>query len=731
MTAPTVIDDILQLPRVKQYSDDLVPSTYKWTHMLCQAICLGDKPSYAPSDIVGVRDIAEDWARLSKKYKGEVRETDYLRLARTAPTDTVMPSDDETVPMPVAVNPSLKLEWYELAAMVMSGAASLGSLAAALWPVYYAQTITDDIKYQGYTIQRGGEDGNLDREWIENLCAMMHVAEKKYTANDVQEITTSVFRKWREFDDVWGEDIPFRSSPKPIPIDGFPTVLSNYIKDFARANEVAVDAVTTVALSTLACATLNTVWVYDEFHEHSEPFVLNFAVLANSGERKSTIFNKVLHKSMQDYTEFAQQQNTVAARHRAKRLREIDRELATLTKGGGSRGPSTGPSATATGTGTGSGMWKSMKTIDDYEEEKAFLETSSFKQWPTTLDNTNNPTIVQHLETSWTGMTAITSPDTSIFKAVGRTALIDDRQTLLLAMSGDPIKVARKTTTGANVDKPALNTCVMTQVKSFNRYISENQDAQDDGFIPRFNVVYTEPQAAKRTFTEVPIDHRIETAWLEVVKTINMVARDYIETEIRHQEMDRTSTTVIDWKEDQKIEPRMLKAKKSDVNAASDYVKWCRKRMKEVDTGRRYDAIAAWISKSPARVLQIAAALTLVDDAHATVIDSKYLKVGMQVVDSLTEHYLFAVHTTSDDDLRSVYHKILDVMNEKANLDEDGEPMPVKQRDLKRHFNKRQTDHFEHYLKALEDLNKIRRDKARPTGRGAPIVRVKLRPKVA
>ncbi|QBZ72813.1 hypothetical protein SEA_GODONK_225 [Gordonia phage GodonK] len=734
MTAPTVIDHILQLPRVKEYSEDLVPSTYKWTHILCQAICLGDKPSYAPADVHGVRDIADEWARLSKKYRNEMYGVDYVRLARTAPTDTVMPNDDDVTPMPVASNPSLKLEWYELAAMVIAGAVSLSSLAATLWPIYYAQTITDDIKYQGYTIQRAGADGHLDREWVENLCSMMTTAEKKYSTDEAKAIASSVAKKWQEFDDVWGSDIPFRSTPAPIPIDEFPAALRDYIKDFARATEVAADAVTGVVLSTIACAALNTIWIQDDFRKYSEPFVLNFAVLADSGERKSAIFNQILKTAMAEYKKFAIDQNSIEAKLRRQRAREVDRELAALTKttSSSSRGPATPVSPTATGTGTGKGKWTSMRTIDDCEFEKDYWENSHFKSWPTTLDNANNPTIVQHIANSWTGMTAITSPDTSIFKATGRTALIDDRQTLLLAMSGDPIEVARKTTTGASVDKPALNTCVMTQIKSFNKYIAENQDAQDDGFIPRFSVVYTESMASERTFTEDPTEPAIRDAWLNAVGKINMAAREHIQEGIQRQADARASSPPLTWREDQKIEPRLILAKKTDVGPATEYVKWCRARAREQRTGRRYDAIKSWVSKSPARALQIATALTLIDNPRAVEIESKYLATAMKVVDSLTEHYLFAVHTTSDDDLRSVYHRILDVMNEKANLDENDEPMPMKQRDLKRQFNKRQADHLEHYLKALEDLNKIRRDKARPAGgRGAPIVRINLRPKVA
>ncbi|AKJ72632.1 hypothetical protein PP301_gp090 [Gordonia phage GMA2] len=611
-----------------------------------------------------------------------------------------------------------RLDIDEICVLTERGRLSFRDVLAQLWPVYY--------EYE----RKGGAQAYeaLDIAWLDKVTTAFQVIISHPAAENAAA-EHRVKEKFAAFDDEWGAFRPLRPMPPEIPIDGFPPVLQEYIREVSKYGEVGESMVTGLVLGILGAAVSGTIRL-ELTNGHTEPLNPAVLVLADSGGRKTSTLN-LIRKPLQEIEKTLMDKDTRDAMMRKIRIDDLDKEISGRTR-------STKPDPSAPKKSV-SELAAESKELDSLRFEKMILESEN-KSYRTVIANITPEELGNFIARSWSNAAAMISDDTNLFNQVkdlyGGSG--DKQDIYLTTISGGSYTNDRRGSATYSFDQSALSVVVMYQDDRFESLMKSNPDLTYSGFIPRLCVVYAPKMAGYMQYRNNKLSASVQEAWRTVIHRIKNDAIDYIEGEVEQQIIENR----------EKATPTPLKSVgyrtiKSTESGESIFYDWIRAREPLRRAGEEHSAISSWASKSNNRALVFAALFTLVDDPHATAVSSAYVRTGIAIENALTEHALYAAETSSETRAGMLKDLMVDIANdleEKHGMEEDFVwgviPAGVFNQKIKNVYWIKSssakggaTSAAKEYLQLLETYGHVRHVQvANPSGRGAPKKFWMLRP---
>lgn len=550
----------------------------------------------------------------------------------------------------------------EVMTMVVGGVLDYKRVFKDLWVVYArAQHNAGVEAYE-----------SVDMMWAYEVTDAM----SEVTAQPVSVITAStgeLVARIKTFYEEWGDLKSLRKRPPKIPIDHFPRDIRVFIEEYTKYAEIGQDMVTGLCLGALGAAVSHTVR-YDQ-SGHEEPLTLAMLMLSSSGERKSGTYRSVM-KPLKNIERELIKRDEHARRSREIEISNIQAEIALRERGGGKRAPGEpggipGGYAAAAGVGAGShdrsgvtGMGASSgshsaeatATADAVELNvmKMKLKTLESQQfsYASIFEDITPEALAHKIAQSWTGSAAIMSDDSNLFEqASGMYGAGQSKfQIYLKASSGEDNLVTRRGDTGSRyVPAMSLSMSVMLQPEIYEGFIARNPAAVSSGLVPRMCVLFPEQMIGYRTYGDYKLASDVEAGWALMLERMKHAAIKHIEEGVKAQEIARFEADIPE--DDDYVPYRLITLDDIGKTLHRD---WLKEREQHMRPGERFDTIKAWVSKSGARVPVIAALFTLSENPDATVINSGYIPVAIDVVNAMTEHSLYAAESRGESRAQAV-----------------------------------------------------------------------------
>jgi hypothetical protein len=178
----------------------------------------------------------------------------------------------------------------------------------------------------------------------------------------------------------------------------------------------------------------------------------------------------------------------------------------------------------------------------------------------------------------------------------------------------------------------------MLQPVVFDSFIRHNRNFIHNGMLPRLNTIFPEHMAGRRTHEKDALNDEVLSQWDKVLYGIKMTSVEFIEKDVRRQEIDHAASTRPP--EYDYVLPRMIRLSSPGRVA---WTNWKKQTEPELKPGGRLHPISSWAVKAQSRVVVLAALFTLADEPHAEVVDDKYVPYCIRLVEGLSEHALFAM----------------------------------------------------------------------------------------
>lgn len=514
-------------------------------------------------------------------------------------------------------------------------------IVTAIWPAYY-------VKRR----QAGAEDYEpLDTD----LLGKIHAEFCLKTSGD------------------WPQLADLRSAPVKVPLDGFPAGIKEYVQEVSKKLEVDHDMITGLILGALGSAVTNTVRV--EFHDRHEPLNPAILILADSGERKTPAFEAVMGPLREIQLEL-EERNLEAIDDREIDLGMIKAKLAQATgkvkkehsagdppashaspsKNG--TGPAiAGPVVVPAGAASAAAMSVSASEDDLRKLRKAELVLSKpGLRFGSLVDNVTPEALGELLGLSWTAFVTMLSDETDIFEhgsGMYGSKGMSKWQTYLKAISGSGLKITRKGILDRTLPWSCLSMLVMTQPRIYENFIKNNSTTDENGFSARMAVIYPREMSGFRTNERYAADSLVMGIWPKIVTRLKRSAIAFIEDGIRAQKLEDETAGVV--KADRFVKYRVMTT--SEL-CYQEIIAWRKRHEKELRAGGRLSSVKSWYEKSAARALVIAALFTLCDDCDATAVDLKYVRHGLDIVDALVVHTLYASESRGESEARLILDHI-------------------------------------------------------------------------
>lgn len=562
-----------------------------------------------------------------------------------------------------------QLTMHDLCVMSERGAFSLANLLEVLWREFYIKSRSDGLRAHDVIDLMLEEDIATEFKIVISSASGINAAEYE-----------EILSRFTLHDKAWGPLTPLTTAPATLPIHGLPGAVKSFIQEVARSIEVSTDMVTGLVIGTLGAATAGTVRlrVRSDWDESLNPAVL---ILADSSSRKSPVHKAVTKVLFNEEMSLGEKDSTAYALRKIK-IDEIRREISELERSAKKKDDSTTSSAAAptatpdpkTKSTTAAAAAKHTAFTEEMTQKKLILEFLEMRalKYSTLYEDITPEAFSDRLSQSWSLSITISSSETDLFaQATGLYSGGKNKmKNYLKAISGESLLVTRKSATDEKVPWSAAHMILMLQPGPFDRFLRNNADATDQGFIPRFNTIY--PAKIPRTHEDRAISDVAVSGWERVILGIRNAATKHIEDSVVAQIEANRGRDIP--KQDQYVQYRYIDV--PDV-VHSKWVRWKKTFTEMAEEGREFYPIRAWINKAEARPLVLAALLTLADDPTATQVSNVYFDTGIELVEALKHHAMFVM--TNQDDVRN-YDALVGIKSWLERSENDGKKLT--QRDL-------------------------------------------------
>jgi replicative DNA helicase len=281
----------------------------------------------------------------------------------------------------------------------------------------------------------------------------------------------------------------------PFPVDAFPEVISNMVRDISEAMQTDPAMAGTCAIATLsACAgghveiLLRPGW--------QEPLNTFTVITAEPGERKSGV-QQAMTRSLHDVQEKLKE-NTKPKRAEALARKKIAEEKAKKAR-------------------TEAANCK-REFADRMERENAAIEATKAAEdipvppVPRIVADDTTPEAAQSLLADH-GRIAVISAEGGIFDTLaGRYSSKVNFDVFLKGHAGDPITTDRKSREPEYIPRPALTVSLMIQ-PAVLRAIGANKDFRGRGLLARFGYALPASNLGKRNTKALPVSDEVKNAY--------------------------------------------------------------------------------------------------------------------------------------------------------------------------------------------------------------------------
>jgi putative DNA primase/helicase len=315
--------------------------------------------------------------------------------------------------------------------------------------------------------------------------------------------------------DAWGLPIPLDQLPPqiPYPMDALPEVLRNAVEEAAEITQAPVSMVACSAISVLSIAS-QAHFDVARTPQLSGPMSLNFLMLAESGERKSTV-DKIFSKPVWEY----QKQRAIEARKViAKYKAEMDSWTAQVdaVKGALKKHKLDAQKKAE--------LTEQLKNLYEKEPKRPKIGDTLFHD--VTIEK-----LLHHLAHDWPSV-GIMSAEGAIF--FGGRSMSNDNQLSALGVynslwSGESVKSDRKISSSAHVDNARLSMSLMVQPAVFKEYFSESPVLREIGFAARCFFCFPPSTQGTRLFKPHKTETKRIDAYHQLVQQLLSMAPNFKE----------------------------------------------------------------------------------------------------------------------------------------------------------------------------------------------------------
>ncbi|WP_172651140.1 DUF3987 domain-containing protein [Rhodococcus opacus] len=475
---------------------------------------------------------------------------------------------------------------------------------------------------------------------------------------------------WPGTSEEWGPLDPFRAPPPPLPLDGLPNVLRQFVLEAAEALQVPTDLVLNHALGALSSAPYGTLqcqirpgWVV--------PLNLAVMTLAKSGELKSPL-NSVVMKPFDKIETERRDRDREAALDRAADIAalstKLDQVKRTLTSGKSSAAGSAPAPAPASPGGPGflSGVLAASSAFAEVAtlEREIMRLKGKFLRWSSVMDDATPEAVGVRLGDTHTGAALMRSDETNIFSQIAGQARngggTEKAKVYLHGVSGDPIRTDRLGRDEVYVERPSLSLALMMQPEVFEATIRTSPQLVDIGIVPRLLIVRPASKVGGRKSDPAPMSSATEDGWSTAIRAISDSAEAHVNRVLAGRIADAETSG-------KTVPVRQVDARLMTVNAAGwELLRAYKERIEpELGKGGRLEPVRSWGSKSTAYIAQIAALLTLLDDPAALEVDNNYIVTAEKLMDGYALHHLALAEVPTEAAAEAIWSRVGDLDDSK------------------------------------------------------------------